>query len=50
VQNLVRFFGRHGVDAKAEDVTGRLVHERKQERERAPSRRQGYGTRRDEEE
>ena len=50
VQNLVRFFQRQGVDAKPEDIVARLVHARKQERERAPSRRQGYGTRRDEEE
>ncbi|MFO1533223.1 MAG: RIO1 family regulatory kinase/ATPase [Thermoplasmatota archaeon] len=51
VANITRYFQRHGVpDAKPEDIVGRLVHERKQERERAPSRRRGYGTRGDEEE
>ena len=54
VSNLVRYFQRQGVkDAKAEDITGHLDHTRRQERERderAPSRRQGYGTKGDEEE
>lgn len=50
VANLVKFFKRHQVDAQPADIIGRLVHERKQERERAPSRREGYGTKGDEEE
>jgi RIO kinase 1 len=43
VANLVKYFGRQGVEAKPQDIVGRLVHTRK-ERERAPSRRRGYGT------
>ena len=50
VGNLVRFFRRQGVEADQADIVGRLVHTRKQERERAPSRRAGYGTREDDEE
>lgn len=43
VRNLVAFFRRQGVDAKAEDVVARLDHQRRQERERPERPTYGRG-------